>query len=102
MPSARVACVSLGAGDAAWLRNQPCDGEGWGFLEWLSPGGVLPALFVGAGELLGVGVGERCDAEGDGDGDGDEPPDRAGAPGSKLPVEPGAGPRLSPCPAVPA
>lgn len=81
----------------------PCDdGEGLGCGERLSPGGVFPALFVGAAGLVGVGVGERCEGEGDGDGvpvwAGGEP---EVAPGSELLAEPGAGPLLWPCPVVP-
>ncbi len=80
------------------------DGDGCGFLERLCPGGVLPALLVGVGELLGVGVGERsCDVDGEGDGvferAGAEPEAR---PERKLLEEPGAGPPAEcPLPDVP-
>jgi hypothetical protein len=53
---------------------------------------------VGDGELLGVGVGDRC-RDVDAEGDGDALPERAGAPGGKLLEEPGAVP--FPLPVVP-
>jgi hypothetical protein len=69
-------------------------------LERPWPGGVFPALLVGDGELLGVGVGDRC-RDVDAEGDGDALPERPGAEpeGGKLLEEPGAVP--FPLPVVP-
>ncbi|HUZ53808.1 MAG TPA: hypothetical protein VMU94_14955 [Streptosporangiaceae bacterium] len=67
------------------------DGDGCGCALFVRPGGVLPALFVGAGELLGLAAGDVGVADGDGDLDLDER-----GPGEALrlddaPVDPGAG-----------
>jgi hypothetical protein len=67
-------------------------------LERPWPGGVFPALLVGDGELLGVGVGDRC-RDVDAEGEGDALLEPEGASGGNLLEEPGAVP--FPLPVVP-
>jgi hypothetical protein len=60
-------------GGPDYLACDDGDGDGCGLLDRLSPGGVLPALLVGVGEVLGLGAGDEEIAEFDGAGEVDDP-----------------------------